>query len=95
MCYVWGISSSGRAPVLHAKGTEIDTLFLHFVYSQKKADVLCAHQETTQNIYRGFHRRYWKLNKLNVIYTNFEKKSIGWEDIFGVIFVVSLSYNFK
>lgn len=56
---------------------------------------MCAHQKTTQNIYRGFHRRYWKLNQLNVIYTNFEKKSIGWEDIFGVIFVVILSYNFK
>ena len=27
---------------------------------------ICAHQKTTQNIYIGFHRRYEKLNQLNM-----------------------------
>ena len=29
-CSIWGISSDGRAPALHAGGTGIDTQILHF-----------------------------------------------------------------
>ena len=38
----WGISSSGRAPALHAGGTGIDTRILHFFsmyYSFKKVSL--------------------------------------------------------
>ena len=31
--YTWGCSSHGRAPALHAGGTGIDTLLLHFFFS--------------------------------------------------------------
>ena len=32
-CSMWGISSDGRAPALHAGGTGIDTQILHFSFS--------------------------------------------------------------
>ena len=36
---VWGISSSGRAPALHARGTGINTRILHFCTILKSTEI--------------------------------------------------------
>lgn len=72
MCYVWGISSRGRAPVLHAKGTGIDSLFLYFVpssfclFSEKSSPSkmmtmhrLCKHQQNRVLSHVQFGRTFY------------------------------------